>query len=181
MRRTLLLVGFALLFPLPALALGDGVAVITSTDASDIQTGTEIRRDLVGECIVKLPTEAQLVPVSSSVDEYFHKIDGTERNDYMPVWTSTVQIGWQVRQRFLYVVTTKGVGQTAAPQFREVTGLVHRSAEVRSEPSESTHFAMNSKRVRFFTTAADAEASVKKRAAAKLRELQSNLCSAESN
>lgn len=175
MRRILPILALALSLPLASHALENGVAVVTSAGAG-IQSGTEVRRDLLGDCIVKLPTESQLAPVSTSTDRYLHKIDGTDKDGYATVWTSTIQIGWQVRQRFLYVVSTKGVGTTAAPQFREDTAQVFRSEDIVSDPSESSRFSETSPRVRYLASAQEAEASVRKRAAARLRELSANLC-----
>lgn len=170
------LTALALILPISGFALENGVAVVATTGAANIQTATEVRRDMLGECIVKLPTESQLAPVTTSSDEYLHKIDGTDKDGYTQTWTSTIQIGWQVRQRFVYVVSTNGIGQTAPTQFKEETAQVFRSEEVASDPSESPRFASNSTRVRFFATAQEADASVRKRAAARLRELQANLC-----
>lgn len=177
MRRFALL--FALLLNLPSLcfALENGVAVVTAAGASGIQTGTEIRRDLLGECILKLPNETQLTPVSTASDKFLHRIDGTDRDAYTQVWSSSIQLGWQVRQRFLYIVGSKGVGNTAAPQFHQDSAQIFRSEQIDSDPSESTHFSEISPRTRFFASAQEAEVSARKRAAAKLRELQGNLCS----
>lgn len=168
----------ALALPLHALAMDKGVAVVTSPGATGIQTGTEVRRDMLGECIAKLPVESQLVPVTSAKDEYLHRIDGTDKDGYVQTWSSTIQLGWQVRQRILYVVSTNGVGQTAPPQFREESALEFRTELVSSDPGESQRFASNAARVRFFATAQEAEASARKRATARIRELQANLCPA---
>lgn len=176
MLRKLPIFAIAVALPLRSFALDKGVAVVTNPDAAGIQSGTEIRRDLLGECIVKLPSESQLAPVASAKDEYLHKIDGTEKAGYVQTWTSTIQLGWQVRQRYMYVVSSTGVGQTAAPQFREETALVFRTEQVASDPSQSARFASNATRVRFFATAQEADASARKRAVARLRELQANLC-----
>jgi len=176
MHRTLSLVALALCLPISGHAFDKGVAIVTSPDATNIQTGTEVRRDLMGECIVKLPSESQLVPVTTAVDTFLHKIDGTPKEDYVSVWTSTIQIGYQVRQRYLYVISTNGVGQGAAPQTKEVTAQVFQAELVASDASESQRFYIGTTRVRFNATAQEAETSVKKRAAARLRELQANVC-----
>lgn len=171
----------ALILPLSSFALDKGVAVITNPEAGGIQTGSEVRRDMLGECILKLPAESQLAPVSTSDDVFLHKIDGTDKKGYVPVWTSTILIGIQVRQRYLYFVTSTGVGQTAAPQTREETAQVFRTVEVTSDPGESQHVASNAGPVRYFATAQEAEASARRRASAKLKELQANLCTPSSN
>lgn len=176
MRRTFSSYALLLLLPLSTQALQNGVAVVTSTGSGSIQSGTEIRRDLLGECIQKLPTEAQLAPVSKATDQYLRKIDGTDKDGFTSVWTSEITIGWQVRQRYLYVVGTKGVGTTAAPVFRHDTAQVFHSEVVVSDPGESPHFHGNESRTRYFATAQEAEASARKRAVARLRELQANFC-----
>lgn len=176
MRRILSLFAVALILPMSTSALDKGVAVIANTDAAGIQTGTDVQRDILGECILKLPNEAQLAPVSTAKDVYLHKIDGADRKGYVQVWTSTINLGWQVKQRYMYVVSTKGVGQTAAPQMKEETAQFFRSEEVVSDPGESQHVASNEGPVRYFASAQEAEASVRKRAVARIRELQANLC-----
>jgi len=175
------LFALALALPLASYAAEGSVALLTTNGAAGIQTGTEIRRDLMGECIVKLPTEAQLVAVPTATESFLHKLDGSDKDDYATVWTSTVQIGWQVRQKFLYVATTKGVGATAAPQFRQDTAVVFQTETVVSDPSESAHFHMTSTRSRYFATAQEADASARKRAVARLRQLQANLCPDKGN
>jgi hypothetical protein len=176
MRRILSLIAVALALPMSASAADKGVAVIANTDAAGIQTGTEVQRDILGECILKLPNEAQFAPVSTSKDVYLHKIDGTDKKGYVQVWTSTINLGWQVKQRYMYVVSTKGIGQTAAPQMKEETAQFFRSEEVVSDAGESQHVASNQGPVRYFATAQEAEASVRRRAAARIKELQANLC-----
>lgn len=178
MLRKFSILAVAIALPMSASALDKGVAVITTPDAAGIQTGTEVQRDILGECILKLPTEAQFAPVSTAKDVFLHKIDGTDRKGYVQTWTSTINLGWQIRQRYVYVVSTKGVGQTAAPQIKEETAQFFRSEEVVSDPGESQHVASNEGPVRYFATAQEAEASVRKRAAARLKELQANLCPA---
>lgn len=181
MRTSRPFAALALILPLTSFALDKGVAVITTPEANGIQTGTEVRRDLLGECILKLPSESQLSPVSTSDDVFLHKIDGTDKKGYVPVWTSTIQIGMQVRQRYLYFISSTGVGQTAAPQTREETAQIFRTVDVTSDPGESQHVASNAGPVRFFATAQEAEASARKRAAAKIKELQANLCTPSAN
>jgi hypothetical protein len=177
MRRTFSSFALLLLLPLNILAAENSVAVVTSTGSASIQTATEIRRDLLGECILKLPTESQLAVVTTSSDQFLRKIDGSDKDGFTTVWSSHITIGWQVRQRYLYVVSTKGVGTTAAPVFRNDTAQVFQSEQVFSDPGESSHFHGNESRTRYFATAQEAEASARKRASARLRELQANACS----
>lgn len=176
MRRILPSLAIFLSFSVPSLATDNSVAMITSAGSAGIQTGTEIRRDLMGECIVKLPTESQLVATNTSTDKFLHKIDGTAKDEYTQVWTSTIQLGWQVKQRFLYIVGAKGIGNAAAPQFHQDSAMVFRSEQVESDPGDSQRFSEVSTRTRFFATAQDAEASARKRAMSKLRDLQANAC-----
>lgn len=176
MRTSLSLLALVASLPLSALAMDDGIAIVTKAGSS-IQSGTEIRRDLLGECIVKLPSDADLAPVSSSTEKFLRKIDGADRDDYGTLWTTKIQIGYQVRQRFLYVVGTKGVGATTAPQFRNDSAQFFASEEVVSDPSVSQHFHGVSPRTRYFATAAESEASARVRAQARLKELKANLCS----
>ncbi|MBK9580146.1 MAG: hypothetical protein IPK50_14715 [Fibrobacterota bacterium] len=161
---------------MPSMAMDNGVAVVTSAGSAGIQTGTEIRRDLMGECIVKLPAESQLVATNTSTDKFLHKIDGTDKDDYTQIWSSTIQLGWQVKQRFLYIVGAKGIGNAAAPQFHQDSAVVFRSEQIVSDPGDSQRFSEVSTRTRFFATAQDAEASARKRAVARLRDLQANAC-----
>lgn len=165
----------AILLPLSVHAFEDGVAIVTQAGSGSIQTGTEIRRDMLGECIAKLPTESELAPVNSATDKFVRDIDGTTREGYTTLWSSTIKIGYQLRRRYLYVVTTKGVGQTAAPQFRNDTAQTFVTEQVVSDPSVSAQF-YGPNHTRFFGAAADAEASARTLARAKLRELQANLC-----
>lgn len=176
MRRILSLIAVALALPMSAFALDKGVAVIANPDAAGIQTGTDVQRDILGECILKLPTEAQLAPVSTAKDVYLHKIDGADKKGYVQTWTSTINLGWQIKQRYVYVVSTKGIGQTAAPQMKEETAQFFRSEEIVSDPGESQHVASNQGPVRYFATAQEAEASARRRALARIKELQANLC-----
>jgi len=53
---------------------------------------------------------------------------------------------------------------------------VFQAELVASDASESQRFYIGTTRVRFNATAQEAETSVKKRAAARLRELQANVC-----
>lgn len=176
MRKSLCLFALVAGLPISTFALDDGIAIVTKAGSS-IQSGTEIRRDLLGECISKLPSEADLAPISTSTEKFLRKLDGTDRDDYGTLWTTTIQIGYQVRQRFLYVVGTKGVGATAAPQFRNDSAQFFASEEIVSDPSVSKHFHGASPRTRYFANAQDAEASARVRAAARLKELKANLCS----
>lgn len=172
-----ILASLALAAALPLAALADGgIAVVASTGADAIQTGTEVRRDMLGECIAQLPAEGAVAAVSSATDAYLHGIDGTARDGWTQTWTSSVHLAWQVRQRFLYVVTTRGVGATAPPQFREEFALVLHEEDVAADPSESAHFAAESGRRRFFASAAEADASALRRARIRLRELAANVC-----
>ncbi|HNY30427.1 MAG TPA: hypothetical protein PKO15_06035 [Fibrobacteria bacterium] len=161
---------------LPAFALDNGVAVVATANSASIQTGTEVRRDLMGECIAKLPSESQLSATTTATDKFLHKIDGTDKDGYTQVWTSSIQLGWQVKQRYLYILASKGIGNAAAPQIHQDTAIVFRTELVVSDPSESPRFSEVSTRTRFFATAQEAEASARKRAIARLKELQTNLC-----
>lgn len=176
MRPSILIPSLIASLALCAHALDNGVAVVTSAGSAAIQTGTEVRRDLMGECIARLPTESQLAATTTASDKYLHKIDGTDKDGYTQVWTSTIQLGWQVKQRYLYIVGTKGIGNAAAPQIHQDTAVVFRTETVESDPSDSPRFSEISTRTRFFASASEAEASAKKRASARLKELQANLC-----
>ena len=139
--------------------------------------GSNVTEKLLEECIVSLPLVKELEADVSARSEYLKEINGeTGRNDHMKVYTASVTVNYQVRQKVLIIVTTSSI-EGQEPVMREETRTIMRQTKpFESDIEGGDIFAGRSNRRYYYASAEGAAESAKKRAEVWIRQQQHVVC-----
>jgi hypothetical protein len=150
------------------------ITIIAAESKADGKS--EVRKELVEECIVSLPKPQGLVATTKAHTKYLKDIDGKEGDDrYVKTYTASVEINYLVRQKELIIITTSSVtGQE--PVIKEVERMVRKSETIVSDPEEGDLFAGSSPRRYYFSDPGKAEQDARDRAAAWLKQHADVVC-----
>ena len=132
----------AMAIGIPLAAVGDDSKLVTLVGAGTAADGTsQISREVVAECIMQLPTMAELQPVTDARSEFLKRIEGDlQRNESVRTYSAAVDLTYVVRQKQLVVVTTNSV-ERSEPVFRDVDGRFDRSIRFESNPENGDRYA----------------------------------------
>jgi hypothetical protein len=151
------------------------VTIITGQSSAD--GASEVREELLEECIVSLPATADLQADVVTQSQYLKEINGDPaKNEFVKTYTATIEINYMVRQKALIIVTSKTV-QAQAPVMRDVDKSIRHSVKFESNPANGDLSAGHSNRQYYFSTAEGAIADAKKRAVTWLAQQSAVLCS----
>jgi hypothetical protein len=139
---------------------------------------TEVREQLLEECIVALPALSALEPAITTDAKYLKEINGDPaKNDFIQTYAAALDINYLVHRKVLLIITTNSV-PAQPPVTREMQKTLRESQHFESDPANGDLFAGHSKRQYFFSTADGAANDVKKKAEAWLKQQASVVCPA---
>ena len=147
------------------------IAAQTSADGS-----SEVRRELVKDCILSLPNPDEIAPQMSSEAVYLKEVNGEAgRDEWAKSYTAKLEINYLTIEKELLIITTRSV-QSQEPIIKEVEKELRHSQIFTSDPSEGATFAGRSHRQYYFTKAEDATKDVRERAKVWLQQQKPVQC-----
>jgi len=137
---------------------------------------TSLRIDTLSRCIQNLPDTAKIVAATEGRTEYLKRISGTDKNDYVKVWNAKVQLVYQWKYKFHYLLMPQGGLEAGAPIFHETEGTMPVSETIIGDPQDGEFFAFSSPRRYYFDSQEAAQISAAKRAKQRISELKGLGC-----
>jgi len=137
---------------------------------------TSLRVDTLSRCIQSLPDTNKIVASTEGRTEYLKKISGTAKNDYVKVWNAKVQLVYQWKYKYHYLLMPQGGLEAQAPVFHETEGTAPVSETIMGDPQDSEFFASSSPRRYYFDSPEAAQHSAVKRAKQRISELKGLEC-----
>jgi hypothetical protein len=150
------------------------VTIITGQSSADGKS--EVREQLLEECIVSLPTPDGLEAVVQSQSLFLKEIDGDPgRNDYIKTYSAAIDLNYMVYQKVLFIVTTSSVSGVE-PTMKVMEKQIRHSKQFASNPANGDVFAGRSRREYYFSSAEAATADARKQAQIWLKQQAPVLC-----
>jgi hypothetical protein len=137
---------------------------------------TTLRIDTLSRCIQNLPDAAAVVASTEGRTEYLKRISGTNKNDYVKVWNSKVQLVYQWKYKLHYLLMPQGGLDAQAPVFHETEGTMPYAETITGDPNEGDFFAFSSPRRYYFDSQEAAQNSAVKLARQRISELKALEC-----
>ena len=137
-----------------------------------------VRSEILEECIMDLPTNADLHPITDAESAYMTHINGDpNRNGSVKKFSATVELTYTVYQKKLVVVTTSSIEGTD-PVLQEVGGRFNRSIRFTSNSENGDMYAgQKLTREYFYSNEKGATDDAMRRAKAWLQQKRSVVCS----
>ncbi len=150
------------------------ITIISAQSTSDGKS--EVRKELLEECIFSLPDVNTLEAVVTSESKYLHNVNGdASKSGYFKVYFATVEANYLMYQKELIIITTSSIkGQK--PVMKEVDKKIRLSKTFSSNKSNGDLFAGKGKRDYYFSTEKKAVEDVMKRMNSWLKQQKSTLC-----
>jgi len=147
------------------------IAAQTSADGS-----TEVRRELVKDCILSLPNPDEISPQMSSENLFVKEVNGEAgHDDWIRSYTAKLEINYLTIEKELLIITTRSV-QSQAPVIKEVEKQLKHSEVFTSDPSQGDVYGGRSHRQNYFSKAESATKDVRERAKIWLQQQKPVLC-----
>ncbi len=138
------------------------ITVIAAQSSAD--GGSEVRREMVQDCIMSLPSPDKLDPQVTSEAMYLRGINGEEHHDaWTKVYTARLDVNYLNYQKELLIITTRSV-QGQEPVIKDVEKKLRRTETFTSNPTQGDTYAGRSDRQYYFTSAEGAIKDVRERA-----------------
>lgn len=150
---------------------------ITIISAKSTSDGTsEVKKELLEECIFSLPEAQTLEAVVTSKSKYLHNVNGDgSKNDYYKVFSATVEVNYLIYQKELIIITTRSIkGQK--PVMKEVDKKIRQSKSFVSDAHNGDMFAGKGKREYYFSTEKKAVEDVMRMVKSWLKQQKNILC-----
>ena len=143
---------------------------------SSADGSSELRRELIQDCILSLPNPDSVEPQMTSEALYLKEVNGATNTDgWAKSYTAKLEINYLTSEKELLVITTRSV-QGQQPIIKEVDKTLRHSQEFVSDPTEGGTYAGQSHRQYYFTNAADAKKDVRERARIWIQQQKPVLC-----
>jgi hypothetical protein len=150
------------------------VTVISAQTSAD--GSSEIQEKLLEECIVSLPSPADLQADVVSGAQYLKEINGNpDKNEFIKYFSATIEINYLVRQKSLIIITSRSI-EAQQPVMKEVEKSIRHSIRFESNSVNGDLYAGHSNRQYYFSTAEGAIADAKKRAETWLKQQNAVVC-----
>ncbi len=150
------------------------ITVISGTSTADGKS--DVRKEVLEECIVSLPRVNDLEAQVTSESRYLKEINGEpNKNEYVKTYTAQIEINYVLFQKVLIIITTSSI-QGQEPITKIVEKRLKQSKVFDSNPSEGDIFANRSNRQYFFSSQEKAIEDVKKRAKTWLNQQAAVTC-----
>ena len=154
----------------------DNKNITVVSTQSTVDGKSEVSEKLLEECIVSLPSVQDLEAEVTSSSAYVKEINGDpNKNNWVKMYSATIEINYMLHQQSLIIVTTASV-QGQEPVMKVVEKSLARSKRFESTPTEGGSYAGRSNRQYYFPTAEAAIQDVKKRAAIWLKQQSAVVC-----
>jgi len=150
---------------------------VTYVEAQSSADGSsEVRRELIEECISSLPDPQTIEPLVSSEPVYLKGINGeTGHDDWAKSYTAILNISYLTTEKEMLIITTRSV-QEQKPIIQEVKKSLMHTETFTSNPTEGGTFAGQSHRQYYFTKAEDAIKDVRERARIWIQQQKPVVC-----
>jgi hypothetical protein len=150
------------------------ITIISAQSSSDGKS--EVRKELLEECIFSLPNANTLEAVVTSDSKYLHNVNGDlNKNGYYKVYSATVEVNYLLYQKELIIITTSSIkGQK--PVMKEVDKKVRQRKDFASDANNGDLFAGKGTRQYYFSTEQKAVEDVMKRVKTWLQQQKNTLC-----
>jgi hypothetical protein len=150
------------------------VTIITGQSAADGKS--EVREQILEECIVSLPGAEGLEAVVQSQSLYLKEINGNpNQNDFTKTYTATIDINYMVYQKVLFIVTTSRVSGVE-PVMKVMEKQIRHGRQFVSNPANGDIYAGRSRREHYFSSAEAATADARKQAQIWLKQQAPVIC-----
>ena len=150
------------------------ITVIKAHSSADGKS--DIREQVLEECIVSLPGTDALEAVVQSAPKYLKEINGDPaKNDFMKTFSASIEINYMVYQKVLFIVATSSV-TGMEPTMKVMEKQIRHSIQFLSNASNGDIFAGRSLREYYFSTSEAAVADAKKQAQVWLKQQGPTVC-----
>ena len=144
------------------------VTIITGQSSADGKS--EVREQILEECIVSLPSPDNIEAVEQSQPLFLKEINGNAgQNDFV------IDINFMVYQKVLFIVTTSSVSGVE-PIMKVMEKQIRHSKQFGSNPANGDIYAGRSQREYYFSTAEAATADARKQAQIWLKQQAPVVC-----
>ncbi len=150
------------------------VTIITGQSSADGKS--EVREQILEECIVSLPGPDNLEAVVQSQPLFLKEINGNPaQNDFVKTFSASIDINFMVYQKVLFIVTTSSVSGVE-PTMKVMEKQIRHSRQFVSNPANGDIYAGRSRREYYFSTAEAATADARKQAQIWLKQQAPVVC-----
>jgi hypothetical protein len=157
-----------------AVTQNKNVTIITGQSTADGRS--EVREQLLEECIVSLPTSESLDAVVQSQPVFLKEINGDPgRNDFVKTYSAFIDINYIVYQKVLFIVSTSSVSGIE-PTMKVMEKRIRHNIQFNSNPQNGDLYAGRSRREYYFSTSDAAIADARKQALVWLRQQAPVVC-----
>jgi len=148
------------------------VAVGSNTDGS-----SQIKTEVIAECIQYLPSVADLQPVVDARPRFLKAIGGNiDRNESVRTYSASIELTYVVRRKQLVVVTTSSV-ERSEPVLQEVEGRFDKSIRFESDQNNGDqYYGRDITKYFYFSNEQSAVEDAMRRATAWLKQKQAVMC-----
>jgi hypothetical protein len=141
--------------------------------------GTDVRREVVTDCILSLPNADELEPQISSQAIYLREVNGeANRNEWAKAYTAKLDVNYLTLEKEMLIITTRSI-ESHPPVIKDVEKKLRHTESFTSDPSEGGTAAGRSHREYYFTTREDAVMEVRARARVWIQQQKAVLCEAK--
>jgi hypothetical protein len=150
------------------------ITIITGQSSADGKS--EIREQILEECVVSLPSPDGLDAVVQSEPLFLKEINGNpDQNDFVKIYTASIDINYMIYQKVLFIVTTSSVSGVE-PAMKVMEKRIRQNKQFISNSSNGDLFAGRSRREYYFSTADAAVSDARKQALVWLKQQSSTVC-----
>jgi hypothetical protein len=150
------------------------ITIITGQSTADGKS--EVREQILEECIVSLPGEGGLEAIVQSQPLFLKEINGNSaQNDFVKTFSASIDINYMVYQKVLFIVTTSSVSGVE-PTMKVMEKRIRHSIQFVSNPLNGDIYAGRSRREYYFSTAEAAIADARKQAQVWLKQQSPVVC-----
>jgi hypothetical protein len=150
------------------------VTIITGQSSADGKS--EVREQILEECIVSLPGPDGLEAVVQSQPLFLKEINGNSgQNDFVKTFSASIDINYMVYQKVLFIVTTSSVSGVE-PIMKVMEKQIRHGKQFVSNPLNGDIYAGRSRREYYFSTAEAATADARKQAQIWLKQQSPVVC-----
>lgn len=150
------------------------ITVVTGQSSADGKS--EIREQLLEECIVSLPSPDGLEAIVRSQPQYLKEINGNpNQNDFVKTFSASIDINYMIYQKVLYIVTTSSVSGVE-PTMKVMEKRIRQSKQFVSNSANGDLYAGRSRREYYFSSSETAVGDARRQATVWLKQQSPTVC-----
>jgi hypothetical protein len=159
--------------------LNKNVTIISGHASADGRS--EVREQVLDECLGSLPKAEELEAVVSSEPKYFKEINGNPaQNDFVKAYSAVIEINYMLYQKVLFIVTTNSIPATE-PNMKVMEKNIRQTKRFESSSANGDSFAGRSRREYYFSTSEGAVNDARKQAGTWLKQQSAVICKASTS